>query len=210
MKRILKAKKQVELDARSRWPVFVTLAEDRALMSNYWKEEYPDWRIIFWDNTNVNIPSPSDAQDNRETFSAYYGDNVAKGGVFLFLCGWMGTWELWGGAISDTDYVSKSGIFDAQTDFVEKHDKADADVKHTNVTLLQPFFAKADRKFSTREVLHSAKIASHRSGNERAVNVAKRSGKIARGAECHEDLGDIADLWLCWGFQANFMFRPIH
>jgi len=105
VKRLLKAKKKVELEARSRWPLFVTLAEDQALMSDHWKAEYPDRRIIFWDNTNVNIPAPSVAAMNRETYSSYYGGNVAKGGVFLFLCGWMGTWALWGGAIADTDYV---------------------------------------------------------------------------------------------------------
>jgi len=124
-------------------------------------------------------------------------------------------------------YVPRSGIFDAQTEFVDEVNVDDSDVKFTNITdkgyrcrmaawrsgkqqLLQPFFAKADRKFTSKEVLQSATIASHRSGNERAVNVGKRSGKIARGAENHDDLADLDDLWLCWGFQANFMFRPIH
>ena len=124
------------------------------------------------------MASPSDAEINRETYSAYYGDNVAKGGVFLFLCGWMGTWELWGGAISDTDYVPKSGLFEEQEKFVEEYDLKYSDVKFTNVAdkgyrcrmaawrsgrqlLLQPFFAKVDKKFSSKEVLHSAKIASH-------------------------------------------------
>lgn len=84
VKRILKKKKKIELEARLRWPLFVTLEEDRALMSDNWKAEYPNRRVIFWDNTNVNIPSPSDAAINRETYSAYYGENVAKGGVSVF------------------------------------------------------------------------------------------------------------------------------
>lgn len=75
--------------------------------------------------------------------------------------------------------------------------------------LPQPFFAKADRKFSSKEVLSSAKIASHRSGNERAVKVAKQSGKIAHGAVGPESLEDIDDMWLSWGFQANFMHQPV-
>ena len=138
----------------------------------------------------------------------------------------MRTWELWGGAISDTDYVPRTGILDAQKEFVEKADLGNKDVVFTNITdkgyrcrmaawrtgkqlLLQPFFAKADRKFSSKEVLASARIASHRSGNERAVKVAKRSGKIARGALGPENLANLDDLWLCWVFQANFMYKPV-
>ena len=105
-------------------------------------------------------------------------------------------------------------------------DEGNKDIKFTNITdkgyrcrmaawrtgkqlLLQPFFAKADRKFSSKEVLASAKIASHRSGNERAVKVAKRAGKIARGAVGPDSFEDLDDLWLCWGFQANFMYQPV-
>ena len=47
--------------------------------------------------------------------------------------------------------------------------------------LIQPYFAESDRKFTTREVLCSEMIALHHSGNERAINVAKRLGLIVRG-----------------------------
>jgi hypothetical protein len=48
-----------------------------------------------------------------------YGGNVAKGGVFVQLCGWLGTVALWtDGAVNDTDYFSNSGILDMQTQLV--------------------------------------------------------------------------------------------
>ena len=43
---------------------------------------------------------------------------------------------------------------------------------------LQPAFARSDRKFNTREVNRSSTVASDRSGNERAINVAKRAGVL--------------------------------
>ena len=46
---------------------------------------------------------------------------------------------------------------------------------------LQPAFARSDRKVNTREVNRSSTVASDRSGNERAVNVAKRAGVLKRG-----------------------------
>lgn len=51
--------------------------------------------------------------------------------------------------------------------------------------------------------------STHRSGNERAVNVAKRAGVIQRGAHSTESLDGVADTWLVWGFQANFMYKPV-
>jgi len=43
------------------------------------------------------------------------------------------------------------------------------------------------------EVSRSAVVASHRSGNERAVNVAKRAGALQCGAQPNEDLSAMAD-----------------
>jgi hypothetical protein len=42
-----------------------------------------------------------------------------------------------------------------------------------------------------------------------AVNVMKRSGLIRRGLQKHQDTSAIADVWLAWGFQANFMYKPV-
>jgi hypothetical protein len=86
------------------WPQFVMLEEYLKLMSDQWQAKYHDKRVIFWDDTNVGVPSSSDAEVNRHTFSAYYAGMVAKGAVFLQLCCWMGSWELLAGAISDTEY----------------------------------------------------------------------------------------------------------
>jgi hypothetical protein len=61
-----------------------------------------------WDNTDEPFQGKlSDGELQQLTFSLYYGLNVAKGGVFLQLCGWLGGWALWLGAISDTEYFEK-------------------------------------------------------------------------------------------------------
>jgi hypothetical protein len=120
------------------WPRFVSVDEDVALMSDEWKERYKGQRVIMWDNTNINLKGqPSDANNQRAMYSAYYGGSVAKGGVFLQLCGWLGTWSLWAGAISDTDYMHSSGILEAQREFVE------ACKAHPN----QPFTITSDKGY---------------------------------------------------------------
>jgi hypothetical protein len=162
------------------------------------------------------------------TFSLYYGLNVAKGGVFLQLCGWLGGWALWLGAISDTEYFEKCGILEFQKRFVELLDSSTGgkNLPLTNILnkgyhsiltewrtggqlLLQPFFAKSDRKFSSRDMLLSGAVASDRSANERAVNRMKASGMIACGIHQRQNLSQAADLWEAWGFQCNFMFNPV-
>ena len=75
--------------------------------------------------------------------------------------------------------------------------------------MLQPDFAKSDRRFNSKEVNRSGAVSSDRSGNERAVNVSKRSGEIQRGLQKHQETSVIADAWLAWGFQVNFMYRPV-
>lgn len=47
--------------------------------------------------------------------------------------------------------------------------------------VLQPVFAKSDRRFTRDETLCTASVATDRAGNERAVNVCKQSWYIARG-----------------------------
>ena len=181
-------------------------------------------RIIMWDNTNVNAPDPQDAETNRHWFSHYYGSCVGKGGVFLQLCGWSGNWELWAGSISDTDYQT-TAVLDALKQFVAEC-PVHSDVPFTQILdkgyrvvlaswragrqlTLQPDFARNDRRFNSREVLRSAAVAADRSGNERAVNVGKRAGRISRGLQPHGEPRVIADAWLAWGFQANFMYKPV-
>jgi hypothetical protein len=74
---------------------------------------------------------------------------------------------------------------------------------------LQPAFARSDRKCNTREVNRSSTVASDRSGNERAGNVAKRAGVLKRGLRPNDSHDVIADVWIAWGFQANFMYKPV-
>jgi hypothetical protein len=208
------------------WPRYAYHEEDVQLRSSKWKERYEGKRIIMWDNTNVNLMGkPTDADLQRLTYSLYYGGNVAKGGIFLQLCGWLGGWELWLGAVSDSDYQEKSGLLQFQHAFQQEGDPT-SNLFFTNILdkgygcilaawrsggqlLLQPFFARSNRKFSSREVLLSGAVASDRSGNERAVNRLKCSNMIARGIHQTQDLPRFADLWIAWGFQCNFMFKPV-
>ena len=67
----------------------------------------------------------------------------------------------------------------------------------------------SDGKFTTGEVLCSASIAADRSGNERAVRVTKMSAYVKRGTTAQNDIELVADVWLAWSFQANFMFRSV-
>ena len=75
-----------------------------------------------WDNTNVDFQGkPTDADLQRLTLSLYYGGNVAKGGIFCsFVVGFC--WELWLGAVLDSDYLEKSGYLGYQ----ELFQKSDA------------------------------------------------------------------------------------
>jgi hypothetical protein len=221
--KILQHKLNAVLEARKRRPRFATLEEDVTLMSVWWLNKYGEKRVIMWDDTNINIPAASDAHLNWHTYSAYYAGNVAKGAVFLQLCGWLGTWELWAGAISDTEHQTRSGVFEYMQCFVDDFDKG---IPFTNIVdkryccimaawrvgkqlFLQPAFAGSDRKFNTREVNRSSTVASDRSGNERAVNVAKRADVLKRGLRPNESPEVIADAWLAWGFQATFMYKPV-
>jgi hypothetical protein len=212
------------LEARKHWPRFATLEEDVTLMSAWWQNKYGTKRVILWDNTNINIPAASDSHLNRHTYSAYYAGNVVKGAVFLELCGWMGTWELWAGAISETEYQTQSGVFEYMQWSIDHFDKGipftstvDKGYRCIMVAVwragkqlfLQLAFARSDRKFNTREVNRSSTVASDRSGNERAVNVAKRAGVLKRGSRLIESSDVIADVWIAWGFQANFMYKPV-
>jgi hypothetical protein len=145
------------------WPKFVTLKEDRALMKDKWKTKYENMRILFWDNTNVVVPASTDPNINRHTYSHYYNGTVAKGAVFLQLCGWIGTWELFARTISDSDYQKQSKVFDATQQFAnnDREDASEPVLPFTNIVdkgyccgmaawragkqlVLQPVFAKSD------------------------------------------------------------------
>ena len=74
---------------------------------------------------------------------------------------------------------------------------------------VQLFFAWSDKRFLSHEVLLSGAVASDRFGNERAVMHMKLSNFIAHGINQTQDLDIFADCWIPWGFQSNFMFKPV-
>ena len=128
------------------------------------------------------------------------------------------------GAVSDTDYFDNSDLLVFQKMFQEAD--VSSPLAFTNILdkgyrsvlaawrkggqlLLQPFFAKSDRKFTSKEVLLSGAVASDRSANERAVKLLKAAGMISRGIHQQHDLVQFSDLWIAWGFQCNFMFKPV-
>jgi hypothetical protein len=47
------------------WPRFVSFEEDFVLWLQQWKDKYGQKWVIFWDDTNVNVPDPSDADTNQ-------------------------------------------------------------------------------------------------------------------------------------------------
>ena len=55
-------------------------------------------------------------------------------------------------------------------------------------------------------------VAYTRLGNKRYVKHIKNSWFIVHGS--HDipniDLELVADIWLAWGFQVNFMYDPVH
>jgi hypothetical protein len=75
--------------------------------------------------------------------------------------------------------------------------------------VVQPAFSKADRRFTAHESIRTAAVAKDRSGNERAVRVMKYSDYITNGLHQGGRADRMCDVWLAWGFQANFMYRPV-
>jgi hypothetical protein len=74
----------------------------------------------------------------------------------------------------------------------------------------QPIYAKSDERFKGSDTIISASIASDRGGNERGVNISKRSGVIKRGfMNPNMDAQMFQDIWIMWSYQANFMYEPV-
>ena len=215
------------LICRKSWPKYARHEEDCKMRKDKWNAKYDGVRIVMWDDTNVNFDfKPSGAYEQRVTYSSYYAGNCAKGGVFLQLGGWLGVEELWVGATSDTHYQEETGIFKNQEQFAI-FDRVDGKLlAFTNIfdkgyrvnlaawragkqRVIQPIFARSDRKFSGMETLVSGSVASDRSGNERAVNRAKKSNVLKRGLKAAGCPKRINNVWLSWSFQSNFMYRAV-
>jgi hypothetical protein len=223
--------KKIQLIKRMRlvWGRFATYNEDKDLRQVKWESDFSTSRLVMWDNTNVPLCFlPTDAEAQRNTYSLYYGGNVGKGGVYIQPCGWMGTHELWVGSVSDTEYMMKSSAFETQQRFIEERDPLSSHVPWLNMLdkgyrnigghafqngrqlVVQPNFAKSDERFNTYQTLRSASVAKIRAGNERAVRNVKNSKFISSGLKANESITRLCDVWLCWGYQVNFMFRPVH
>ena len=231
VRRLIAQKYKVERRARDRWPVYASHEEDIAIRKPKWSDKYPrSQRIVMWDMTNIEAYGFTDTDLNRLTYSKYYNQNCFKGGVFIQLCGWLGTAELWPGAVSDSDYNKREGYLQRQEAFAN-NDLVEMDGEHkilpfTNVYdkgyrakavawktgrqhVLQPDWAESDKHFSRIQTLRSASIATDRAGNERGVNVCKRSWFVRRGFTPSMNPILISNAWATWSFQSNFMFSPV-
>ena len=97
--------------------------------------------------------------------------------MFLQLCGWMGVETLWVGATSDSYYQEQTKIFEDQetfaaTDLVDNKVIPFSNIldkgycvnvpawRHGRQLVIQPTFVKSDRRFSTRNTVHTADVAT--------------------------------------------------
>jgi hypothetical protein len=111
---------------------------------------------------------------------------------------WM-AWntKIWMGAVSDSDYLTRSGILEMQSTYINTHDRESAEpwynildrgfrvtttvYKNGQVHVVQLSFCVSDRRFVAHETIAGAKVSSDRSGNERAVRIIKYSSYIKDG-----------------------------
>jgi hypothetical protein len=177
------------------------------------------------DNTNAPLmETSSSAELNHALFSDYYAECCGKGGVALQLLGWICTLELATGGVLDTDYIEMVDVLMLQKLFAELDDttlehflnifnkgyRCTVQAKNHGQKCIQPTFADSGQ-FKQEEVLHSrGEVAVVRSANERAVNIAKKSWTIRRGGQYGmTDPRVMADVWLAWGFQVNYMYNTV-
>mmetsp|Transcript_10153 Transcript_10153/g.21805 ORF Transcript_10153/g.21805 Transcript_10153/m.21805 type:complete len:297 (+) Transcript_10153:672-1562(+) len=129
---------------------------------------------------------PMFASWDEDKISQYYGENCFKGAVFVQLCGWLGSQDLWGGAVSDSLYTDDEEFLAKQQQFQEADMVDEEVIPFTNLMdkgfrgakkaawrrgqqlVLQPAFASSDRRFNTYELLSSASVASDRSAKYRS------------------------------------------
>jgi hypothetical protein len=226
---VYKRKLEQVLKVREIWPRYVTMQEDKTYRKQEKWEPYEDKRVIMFDNTNIMVRVPSNADAQRCTYSLYYSGNVGKGALFIHPCGWMGSHEVWSGGVSDSMYMTKGNVFDSLNDFIQRYE-TDEEARKTTFTIildrgyrivteafsegghftLQPIFAEADNHFKTFETYISSSIATDRSGNQRAVRYLEISDYVKKGLITNESVDCLCDTWLAWGFQVNFMYKPVH
>ncbi|KAL7425767.1 hypothetical protein ACHAXH_000124 [Discostella pseudostelligera] len=119
--KITEDKVKLEWRACRSWPMFALYKEDHCLRKEKWNTKYGETnhggvkrRPIFWDMTGIRAYEFGAADTNVHTYSKYYSGNVFKGGIFTQCCGWAGTYNLWGGNVSDTEYNKSTGYLKEQ------------------------------------------------------------------------------------------------
>lgn len=230
LQRVFRTKLDLVLAARKRWPMYLSYKEDIKLRNEWWNTQFPEdkkYRIIMHDNTNIKLPTATDADQERSLYSDYYKQCCAKGGVSIQSSSWISNLHLVTGGVDDTRYIDETKILKQQRIFQEGDEVDEEVVPFVNIfdkgyrvgleankekqSCLQPIFAKCDQQFNRDELLHSASVAVLRSGNERGVNLAKNSKILGHGIPNSAfDLVVLDNMWLAWGFQINFMYNPIH
>ena len=153
--------------------MYASYAEDVKLRKDKWDKHFPPelrTRAVMHDNTNIPLPTPSDADLNRALFSKYYGEPVGKGGVGIQFCGWIVALHLVTGAIPDSPYIALVKILLQQKIFQENDKTSEKGFvnildKGYRITLaannegqscLQPIFSKSEEQFTRNKMLHSA------------------------------------------------------
>ena len=74
---------------------------------------------------------------------------------------------------------------------------------------LQPPASESDEMFSNRTTVYAATVAHDWSGNERPVNVGKRSAIMKRGFKPNMNPIRFNRVWKVWAFRANFMLKSV-
>ena len=138
-------------------------------------------------------------------------------------CGWILNEDLWVGGVSDTEYNKHAGYLQKQKEFQEKDRLYDEGEERGMLLtwliiydrgyrakmtawlegkqgVLQPPDSKSNERFEGRTTVYAATIAHDWSGNERAVNVCKRSGVMKRGFKPHMDKVRFNYVWRGWAF----------
>jgi hypothetical protein len=165
---------------------FLNWEDHEALLHPSWKSLFPAVRVHLWDTTDLPLAGkPSDHKMQSLFFNTYYNDDVVKAGVGMTPFGWLFSGPLFTGGQSDSTYLHKSGIYEAQKALADQ----DAGPPCLNFTdrgfkdaangweqfgqkLLTPCFLRHS-KFSPVEVMLTNDRANKRARNERAVRYAK-------------------------------------
>ena len=155
-----------------------------------WNVEYERVQPVMWDLTNIPAFGCTDPECNRITYSRCYNQNCFKGGVFAQLCGWVGMYDSWTGAVSDTDYNKWAGYLKIQKQYA-KNDMVDSKLlPFTNIynkgyrarciawkegqqLVLQPEWAESDKQFNRQQTFLTASVATNRGGMKEPSMCAK-------------------------------------